>query len=117
MKVAEATFGRLADDRLHHRFGGNEPRTHEIGDPGIPLEPAEVPVQPVEILLGGQCREQGLGTWIVIGIIERLHRDLQQDLVALRRAPVGLPAPPAPPPPAPPPAPSSLAHPAPPLLP
>ena len=62
---------------------------HEIGDPGIALEAAEVPVQPVEILLGVERREQGLRARIVVGIIERLHRDLQQDLVALRARPLG----------------------------
>ena len=89
VEIAEPALGRLADDRLHHRIGGHETRAHEIGDPGIALEPAEVPVQPVEILLGRKRREQGLRAGIVVGIVERLHRNLQQDLVALRARPLG----------------------------
>ena len=84
VEIAEPALGGLADDRLHHRVGDDEARAHEIGDPGIALEPAEVPVQPVEILFGRQRRQQGLRAGVVVGIIERLHRNLQQDLVALR---------------------------------
>ena len=55
VEIAEAALGRLADDRLHHGVGGDETRAHEIGDPGIALEAAEVPVQPVDILLRRQA--------------------------------------------------------------
>ena len=48
-----------------------------------------MPVQAVEILLGPERGEQGLRAGIVVGIIERLHRNLQQDLVALRARPLG----------------------------
>ena len=48
-----------------------------------------MPVQPVEILLGRERRQQGLRAGIVVGIVERLHRNLQQNLVALRARPLG----------------------------
>ena len=48
-----------------------------------------MPVQPIEILLGAERREQGLRAGVVVGIVERLHRNLQQDLVALRARPLG----------------------------
>ena len=43
-----------------------------------------MPEQPIEILLGAERREQGLRPGVVVGIVERLHRDLQQHLMALR---------------------------------
>ena len=89
VEIAEPALGRLADDRLHHGVGDDEARAHEIGYPGIALEAAEMPVQAVEILLGVERREQGLRAGIVVGIVERLHRNLQQDLVALRARPLG----------------------------
>jgi len=62
---------------LHHRVGDREAPPHEIGDPGITLKTAEVRSTPVEILLRRKRREQGLGARVVVGIIERLHRNLQ----------------------------------------
>ena len=46
-------------------------------------------MHPVEILLRGKRREQRLRSRIIVGIVERFHRDLQQDLVALRAGPFG----------------------------
>jgi hypothetical protein len=45
---------------------------------------SEAPGQAVEILLRRKGREQGLRSGVVVGIVERLHRNLQQHLVALR---------------------------------
>ena len=51
IEKAEAALGRLVHDRLHHSIGCDEACAHEIGDPHIALQPAQVPVQTVEILL------------------------------------------------------------------
>ena len=48
-----------------------------------------MPVQPVDVLLGAERRQQGLRAGVVVGIVERLHRNLQQDLMALRARPLG----------------------------
>ena len=48
-----------------------------------------MPVHPVEILFGVERGQQGLRAGIVVGIVERLHRNLQQDLVTLRPRPFG----------------------------
>ena len=63
-------------------------RAHEIGDADIALEAGHVPLQPIDVLLGGERRQQGLRARIVVGVIERLHRHLQQHLVALRAGPL-----------------------------
>jgi len=39
-------------------------------------------VHAVDVLLGRERGQQGLRPRIVVGIVERLHRQLQQDLVA-----------------------------------
>ena len=73
-------------DLLQHRgeglFGGGESRAHHADEPHIALEPGHQPVQPINVLLRGKRREQRLWARIVVGIIKRLHRHLEQDFVA-----------------------------------
>jgi hypothetical protein len=65
-------------------LGRREPRAHVVHHADIAVETAHQPLQAVDILFAGQRRQERLRTRIVVGIIERLHRDLQQDFVAVR---------------------------------
>ena len=82
VEVDQAALGGLAQHRRQRRLGGGEARAHEIGDADIALEAAHQPVQAVDVLAGLERGEQRLRARIVVGIVERLHRHLQQDLVA-----------------------------------
>ena len=81
--IDQAALRRLLQHRRQRRLGCGEARAHEIGDADIALEPAHQPVQAVDVLLGRQRDQQRLRARIVVGIVERLHRDLQQHLVAV----------------------------------
>src|SRR5579872_2959589 len=80
-KYQPALFG-LLQHRGEGLFGGGESRAHHADEPHIALEPGHQPVQPINVLLRGKRREQRLWARIVVGIIKRLHRHLEQDFVA-----------------------------------
>ena len=57
-----------------------------VGDADVALEAAHQPMQAVEVLIHAERGQQRLRAGIVVGIVERLHRRLQQHLVSRRRA-------------------------------
>ena len=72
---------------LEHRRQGllvrGEARAHVVGDADITLEAAHQPIKAVEVLFHAERGQQGLRAGIVVRIVERLHRCLQQHLVSV----------------------------------
>ena len=82
--IDQPALGGLAQHRRQRRFRRGEARAHVAGDADIALEAAHQPMQPVDILLGRERGQQRLRAGIVVGIVERLHRRLQQHFVIFR---------------------------------
>ena len=82
VEVDQTALADLAQNRGERLIGRGEARAHQAGDADIALEAAEEPVQAIDVLLGRQRGQQRLRAGIVVRIVERLHADLQQHLVA-----------------------------------
>ena len=79
--IDQPALGGFAQHRRQRLLGRGEARAHVARDPDIALEPAHQPMQAVDVLLGRERGKQRLRAGIVVGIIERLHRNLQQHFV------------------------------------
>ena len=79
--IDQPALGGLAHHRCQRWFGRGEAGAHVAHDPDIALEAAHLPMQPVDVLVGGERGQQRLRSRVVVGIVERLHRGLQQHFV------------------------------------
>jgi hypothetical protein len=80
--IDQAAMREFLQHRRQRRVRRRETRAHQVGDADIALHARHQPLQAVDVLRAGQRGQQGLRSGVVVGIIERLHRRLQQQLVA-----------------------------------
>ena len=81
--IDQAALCGFLQHRRQRRFRRGEARTHVVGDADIALEPAHLPGQAIDVLVEAERTEQRLRAGIIVGVVERLHRRLQKELVAV----------------------------------
>ena len=87
---AEAAGGQILQHRFQRPGLAHQLGAHEVHGPDESRKPAHRPGGPVEVLAGAGRGQERLRTGIAVGIVERLHRQLEQDLVAGLAGPAGL---------------------------
>ena len=83
-RVEEQQPARLQrrQDRRHRLRGCGEARAHMVGHANIAADPAQHPFQAVEVLFRRQRREQRPWPRVARRVVQRLHRQVDQHLMA-----------------------------------
>jgi hypothetical protein len=81
VEIAETAQPELFHDRREVDARGGKAGAHVVDDPGIAAEARQQPEQLVKVDAGFCTRQQGLGTRVVVGVVEGLERDFEENFV------------------------------------